>query len=113
MGTAFVRRAAGMHDCQAPLLPGRKQRRQAGMQTEKAIEVEGPQTCSGATVVGARDRQGWAQRIVRFLSVRHNHVEHVGRTAQEDDHQHVPAWWRILRSEREPWHPCRPRHGGG
>ena len=47
--------------------------------------------------------------VVGGLAVRDDDVQGVGRAAEEDDHQHIPAWPLLRRRERQPGHPPRPR----
>jgi hypothetical protein len=104
----FVRGAAGVDDRQMPGLPGRHDRAQGWVQTEEAVEVDGPQRAGSLPVVRARHAQRRAMAVVSRFAVRHDDVQRVGRSAEEHDDEHIAARRHGGRREGKARHPGRP-----
>ena len=93
-------------------LPGGQQGAQGRVQDKEAVQVHRSQRGRGAGVVWPRDAQGWAAGVVGGLAMRHNHIEGIGRAAQEDDDERIATGRGLGGREGQARHPAGPDRRG-
>ncbi len=75
-----------MHDGEMSLIVERLERRERGMQAEKAVEIDD---------LVLRNRDRGPHRVVVLLVIGHNNVEAVGGAALEDNHKTAAGSCRL------------------
>src|SRR5271165_885362 len=98
MGAGSVGRARGVNDGEMALVPKRLERRQRGMQSEEAVEIDH---------LLPRNVDAGPHGVIRGLGVGHNNVQAVSSAALENDDEPFVAGTGLRRA------PCRPRKERG
>ncbi len=93
-----IRRPGGVDHGELLLLPHRLQRRHGRMQSEKSVQIDD---------IPLRNIDRRTHGVVRGFSMRHDHVQAVGRAPLEDHHQPLGAGTRLSRV-----HAARARKHG-
>ena len=89
------------------LVEQRLERRERGMQSEEAVQVDRGVVVLAWVAGGPRDRDGRAQVVVGLLAVRHHDVQAVGRAALEDRDQNF-----LARAGASAAYKARSSHSG-